>query len=325
MNWFWRMAGLSENRLDFLEKKYDRIVPRRTIWIIGNDVDPTATGQFTSWLVKLHAGGPGSRGYFALTQASIEWAKDILETFMKYKNSPHFTGSKDVNQYKSLDELENFLREPMELSKQERARQNAQAGQQVLYQDSKYKVIAVTTSEAATQYCQNTAICLKDPSLFKQYNVRPDRPVYIILKVVRVPAIGNSLTEPQSEPCAVLYPHTGEFNCMDNNSVFDNGVGEEMVGLMWKVPNGRQMLQKYLGNLLVMCENPRHYKKLGNTLDKAINMIGASPEQWKQYEGIVGAYPPGYDEWTQTRQPTPIPQPLPPNGEGPAVLPQDVW
>lgn len=295
MNWFYRSAAASQQRIDFLARKYDRIVPRKTIETLSQ-IDPTPNGQFTEWLVRLHAIGPGKPGYFPVTDAMADWAKYVLTEFMRFKNSPQFTSPKDINQYKSLDMLENALREPAQLSNQERARQNAQAGQNVLYQDSNYRVLAITNSDAATQYCKNTAICLKDPRTFSGYNISANRPAYIILKYTPSQSgFGNGFVNPNMEPYAVFFPQTGEFNCMDNNSIFQNGLGPELVSLMKKVPNGESMLREYMTQLLTLCENPKHYEKLGDTLDEAMWAIGGTPQQWRTFENIVGAYRDGYD------------------------------
>lgn len=298
MNWFFRMAAASQERIDFLARKYDRIVDRKTIETLSFFVDPSTNGQFTEWLVRLHAQGPGNPGYLPITDAARSWAKYVLEDFMKFKNSPTFKSPKDINQYKSLDALENACREVAELSKQELGRRRARDGQQLVYQDQNYKVLAITTAEAATEYCKDTAICLKDPHHFKEYRITPDKPIYMILKRV---AQESGYGVNHMEPYAVFNPPTGEFNCMDNESVFVHGLGEEMVALIKNIPNGQRMLQRYLNELIARCESPTHYKKLADTLDKAINLVGATPSQWEQYENIIGAYPPGYKDWVQQR------------------------
>ena len=317
-NWYSKLvtlAAASPAKLNFLARKYQ---------INSNDldrithIDPSPKGEFTEWLAKGFANEEFS------FSAGVVY-RDILDKFMELKNSPYFKGSKDINDYTSMVTLEKTVLTADQLSKQETQKQNAQKGQTPIYQDSQYKVLAITNAEAATQYCKGSDICIKDPKFFNQYPINSQQPAYIILKHRQTETnfYQNSLSNPNFQPYAVFFPQTGEFNDMANESIFTYSVmGKEMQRLFQNVPNGQNLLHTFINTLIQKCENPTKYKQLHTTLENAMKTLGYTEEQWKAFDNIQQAYPlesrkdknfrtmdhPDYDGAYFTPQPTPTPE-----------------
>lgn len=156
----------------------------------ANELDPSGPNKanYTKWLVSQDI--KGNLKYPEDKEKYLE----VLKTFDKVKQSKKVE-KKDINQYPTFIELyktmESFMEGKEATSNAEEKRMNEQKGQKVLFQEGIFKVIEVTTPEAATVLFRGYKnLCIKDPKFSKEYLSKG--PIYAILKNNEVYAVAEN-------------------------------------------------------------------------------------------------------------------------------------
>ena len=159
------VAGLEE-KIPILSKKYD--ISEEEVRSLAN-YDPTNTKSYLDWIIR-----------HKQELRDQQHTQDVLKVFEKAKKSQALT-KKDINQYKTFDELETTLHsipEDQLETTRGKERKQTETGQKVVYNKSPYKVLEITTPEAMSHLARNTKWCVKDPKFFNEY--KP--PFYMVLK-----------------------------------------------------------------------------------------------------------------------------------------------
>jgi len=129
-------------------------------------------GKSLQWLVNRYA-----EGNFKLEDAPR--VSTSLSDFAKKKNQ---LAKKDLNQYRSLSELEDAVEDAVEVkSKKQQKAEIKTEGADVVYKSSTYSIVKLKTEEAACYYGKGTKWCTASDNnnMFNRYN--DEGPIYVIL------------------------------------------------------------------------------------------------------------------------------------------------
>ena len=201
---FTKIAGLEE-KIPVLSKKYN--VSEEDIRDLANS-DPTNNKAYLEWIIR-------HRGELRDPQHT----QDVLKVFEKAKKS-RFPISKDINSYKSLQDLESSLQsysqsEQEYKPKKEQTRDAIREGQEVLHNKPPYKVIRVSTSEAAARLFRGTEWCIKDP---KWYNIENVGGFYYV--------------EKDNKPYVLVQEESNQFKDVNDKEISDTIKFEEIIPLL---------------------------------------------------------------------------------------------
>lgn len=164
---------LLEAELKDIYQKYYTDIPEEEFWQIVksdptyNPQKETKMGTYGKWLLNLKRKG--------LKNEDLYKANEYLSVFNKVKNK---LTKKDINQYKSLPELYNSVKDFIEgnedtRSKSEITRDIKNNGAEEVYKDDSWLVIVPKTKEAACYYGKGTQWCTaatKGNNYFDFYN-----------------------------------------------------------------------------------------------------------------------------------------------------------
>ena len=108
--------------------------------------------------------------------------KQLLTDFDHYKSIGAADINRDVGSYKTIHDLEVVIDElkGIDLKGRAETRQEYREGTQWVKESSNYKILKITTPEAAAHYALNTKWCTSDPETAKVY--LEEGPLYIIFK-----------------------------------------------------------------------------------------------------------------------------------------------
>lgn len=161
---------LAEGRLDDAKKKY----PDHAEYIDQlSKIDPSGNNKYLMWMAKQldrHARGMSNVG----KETMVDVLTDLIQSF--HKNVQRLE-KKDINQYKSLDDVEAAIEKLGATSKEKRQKKKevAQEGSRIVYESDEYFVVRPETEEASCYYGQNTQWCIsatESANYFEDYSQR---------------------------------------------------------------------------------------------------------------------------------------------------------
>ena len=188
------LTEVSENKIQFLSNKYSVDVEK-----VKELTQIDSTGVYLEWLVK------------QVKNDRIRLPEDIdkitgyLKRYSRLKNSPRVpVEMRDINRFNSPGDLAQWLDSSEGVkSKGQVTRELSLEGQEVIYSRGRYKVVKVTTPEAAAQLFKHTEWCVKDPRWFVDYDPKV---FYMVMK--------------DNKPYVLIHAETGQVK-----DVYDNSIG----------------------------------------------------------------------------------------------------
>lgn len=160
---------LFEGRLEDLQKKYPNIDVKE---LAAND--PSPTKKYVEWMIK------------QLSQGVKK--EDLVPTIQYFNRNQNKFQKKDINQYKSLKDLEDAAKDAESKKSNTQQRKIAKAeGTEKIYEDEKILVLRIDTKEACVFYGSNTRWCItmKDSSYYEQYKSSNVIFYFVLSKVKR--------------------------------------------------------------------------------------------------------------------------------------------
>ena len=161
---------LAEGRLQDAKKKF----PDDAEYIDQlSKIDPSGNNKYLMWMAKQldhHARGMSNVG----KQGVVDVLTDLIQSF--HKNVQRLE-KKDINQYKSLDDVEAAIEKLGATSKEKRQKKKevAKEGSRIVYESDEYFVVRPETEEASCYYGQNTQWCIsatESSNYFEDYTQR---------------------------------------------------------------------------------------------------------------------------------------------------------
>ena len=161
---------LAEGRLQDAKKKY----PDYAEYIDQlSKIDPSGNNKYLMWMAKqldYEARGMTDVG----KQSAVDVLTDLIQSF--HKNVQRLE-KKDINQYKTLDELDDAIEKLGATSKEKRQKKKevAKEGSRIVYESDEYFVVRPETEEASCYYGQNTQWCIsatESSNYFEDYTQR---------------------------------------------------------------------------------------------------------------------------------------------------------
>jgi len=146
---------LTEGRLQDAKKKF----PDDAVYIDQlSKIDPSGNNKYLMWMAKqldYHARGMTNLGKESL----VDVLTDLIQSF--HKNVQRLE-KKDINQYKSLDDVETAIKSLGATVKQKRKKKKEEAleGSRIVYESDKYFVVRPETEDASCYYGRNTQWCI---------------------------------------------------------------------------------------------------------------------------------------------------------------------
>ena len=153
--------------------------------------DPTDAKYLTWILMLLRREGGG------LTSEAGEQLRRHLDRYEVVKRLPDFTGSPDINQYRTFEDFHRQMEASSNLmtkSEQERSYRRL-----ATYQD--YTLCQIMTEAAAKKFAQNTSLCFVGDAYARRYIVQ-EPPLFGVFK--------------EKQPVAALHPVSGQYHDMNN-------------------------------------------------------------------------------------------------------------
>ena len=146
---------LAEGRLEDAKEKY----PDDAEYIDQlSKIDPSGNNKYLMWMAKqldYHTRGMSNVGKETLVEILTELIQSFHKNIQRLKQ-------KDINQYKSLDDVEAAIEKlgPSSKQKREKSKEVAQEGSSIVYESDKYLVVRPDTEEASCYYGRNTKWCI---------------------------------------------------------------------------------------------------------------------------------------------------------------------
>lgn len=164
-----KLVQALESRIQNDSKAPDGITVEQLLKNFDNN--SVVIGKFLPWVVKMY-----SNDEFEYTDLNL--VNNYLENFTKSINK---LDKKDINQYKSLEELNAALESIKDIKGSREARRDAKANAEKIYEDNKWIILIPHTKEAAIQYGKHTKWCTAgvNDNMFDHYS--KDGPLYIII------------------------------------------------------------------------------------------------------------------------------------------------
>lgn len=154
-----KLVQALESRIQNDSKAPDGITVEQLLKNFDNN--SVAIGKFLPWVVKMY-----SKGEFEYTDLGLvnNYLKDFVE-------KSHKLEKKDINSYKSLEELNNALKDIKDVKGSREAKRDAKSSAEKVYEDDEWVIIAPHTKEAAIQYGKGTKWCTAalNANYFNQY------------------------------------------------------------------------------------------------------------------------------------------------------------
>ena len=169
---------LAEGRLDDAKEKY----PDDAEYIDQlSKIDPSGNNKYLMWMAKqldYHTRGMSNAGKEILVEILTELIQSFHKNIQRLKQ-------KDINQYKSLDDVEAAIEKLGATVKQkrEKKKEEAQEGSRIVYESDKYLVVRPDTEEASCYYGRNTRWCIsatESANYYEDYTQR-GKVFYMIL------------------------------------------------------------------------------------------------------------------------------------------------
>ena len=132
--------------------------------------------------------------------------KDALDKFAVQVVGGAFTGSKDLMTYKTLAQLQEQVAKG-EVGTKTKEKQQLEEGQRLVGEEGPWKIIEITTPEAAAKLCRGKVWCVKDPKYSKDYLKLG--PLYLVLqdgKPVLMHSVRDGFSTLQNETVQIKDP-----------------------------------------------------------------------------------------------------------------------
>lgn len=158
-----------ENRIKLDSRVPENITPEK---LLRNfDSSSTAIGKFLPWVTKMYLQNQ-------FDYSDLDFVDHYLNRFIKDTNKLE---KKDINQYKSLNELLNALQDVKYIKGSREAKRDAKSSAEKVYEDNKWIILIPRTKEAAMYYGKGTKWCTSatNHNEFNFYN--SEGPLYIII------------------------------------------------------------------------------------------------------------------------------------------------
>ena len=161
---------LAEGRLEDAKEKY----PEDAEYIDQlSKIDPSGNNKYLMWMAKQlddHTRGMSNVGKETLVEILTELIQSFHKNIQRLKQ-------KDINQYKSLDDVEAAIEKLGATSKEKRQKKKEVAHEEsrVVYESDKYFVVRPDTEEASCYYGRNTRWCIsatESANYFEDYTMR---------------------------------------------------------------------------------------------------------------------------------------------------------
>lgn len=143
---------------------FNEIVSSDPTW---NSDKPNKMGKYGKWLLALYSTKK-------LKLEDLYKAKEYLSYFIKYNN---VIENKDINSYKSLNDLyavvSGFMQNPSQATSKQDAIRKIKEGAEKVYEDNEWLIIIPHTKEASCYYGKGTQWCTaadKGNNMFDYYN-----------------------------------------------------------------------------------------------------------------------------------------------------------
>ena len=176
ISWFAKSARPSPQKIELLQKQF-KLTPEQIELCIATDPSPNQS-DYVAWVAKFL-----SKGAFTLPEDQ-ERIKGQLESFQKFKKSPQFLFSKDLQQYDPAKLFETLQKaeEGGMSSKKEEKRETVRKGAQIVVQEGNVTVYKVTEVKAANELGGGTNWCTADPKASHAQNYLSKGPLYIFFE-----------------------------------------------------------------------------------------------------------------------------------------------
>lgn len=157
---------------DIYQKYYSRIPRNEFDKIISSDPTwredkPNKMGKYGKWLLSLYLSKK-------LKLEDLYKAKEYLSYFVKYNN---VIDNKDINTYKSLNDLyftiRSYINNPDQPTSKQDAARKIKEGAEKVYEDNEWLIIVPHTKEASCYYGKGTQWCTaadESNNMFDYYN-----------------------------------------------------------------------------------------------------------------------------------------------------------
>ena len=163
---------LAEGRLQDAKKKY----PDHAEYIdVMSAKDPSGNNKYLMWMAKQF--NTDASNFSMSDEGKKIYVDTITDLVSKFHKSVQRLEKKDINQYKTLDELDDTLEKLGATSKEKRQKKKevAQEGSRIVYESDEYFVVRPETEEASCYYGQNTQWCIsatESANYFEDYSQR---------------------------------------------------------------------------------------------------------------------------------------------------------
>jgi hypothetical protein len=163
---------LAEGRLQDAKKKY----PDHAEYIDAMSAkDPSGNNKYLMWMAKQF--NTDASNFSMSDQGKKIYVDTITDLVSKFHKSVQRLEKKDINQYETLDELDDTLEKLGATSKEKRQKKKevAQEGSRIVYESDEYFVVRPETEEASCYYGQNTQWCIsatESSNYFEDYTQR---------------------------------------------------------------------------------------------------------------------------------------------------------
>jgi predicted GNAT family acetyltransferase len=173
ISWFSKSARPTPQKIELLQKQF-KLTPEQIELCIATDPSPNQS-DFVAWIAKFL-----SKAAFQLPEDS-ERIKDQLAKFQKFKKSPAFLFSKDIQQYDPAKLFETLTEAETKGmgSKKEEKRETVRKGAELVVQEGDVKIFRVTTPEAARELGSGTNWCTAAPGSSYAATYLKDGPLYV--------------------------------------------------------------------------------------------------------------------------------------------------
>jgi ribosomal protein S17E len=157
---------LIESRLSDLKEKYAHI----SDWVnFFAAADPSGKNKYLQWMVKTFDKNIDEN---SSTEFKQEIAGKIYQLTKAFHKNAQRMPKKDINQYKSWEELERDIQSLGKTQKEKRSKEKEEAmeGSEIIYEDENFFVVRPNTEEASCFYGRNTKWCISATKSHNYYN-----------------------------------------------------------------------------------------------------------------------------------------------------------
>jgi hypothetical protein len=175
---------LAEGRLQDAKKKY----PDHAEYIDAMSAkDPSGNNKYLMWMAKQF--NTDASNFSMSDQGKKIYVDTITDLVSKFHKSVQRLEKKDINQYETLDELDDTLEKLGATSKEKRQKKKevAQEGSRIVYESDEYFVVRPETEEASCYYGQNTQWCIsatESSNYFEDYTQRGTRESHLSIQII---------------------------------------------------------------------------------------------------------------------------------------------